>query len=86
MKTECSRGRSRCKSLGRRKVITRFHGGDITSDGGALLLRGLEARPPTKNSLGFGLNDPAYTIYPAFCPLSALHRVGTGQGPKPPAA
>jgi hypothetical protein len=44
VKTECSGERFRCKPLGRRDVVARFDGGDITSDGGSLLLRELEAR------------------------------------------
>ena len=44
MKTECSGERFGCKPLGRRDVVARFDGGDITSDGGSLLLRELEAR------------------------------------------
>ncbi len=43
MKKECSDDRFSCKPLGRREVVARFDGGDITSDGGALLLRELEA-------------------------------------------
>lgn len=44
MKTECNADQIRCKPLGRREVIARFDGGDITSDGGALLLRELESK------------------------------------------
>ena len=44
MKTECTGGRFECKSLGKRSVIARFDGGDITSVGGALLLRELESK------------------------------------------
>lgn len=44
MKTECTGERFQCKSLGKRSVIARFDGGDITSDGGALLLRELESK------------------------------------------
>ncbi len=44
MKTECTGERFECKSLGKRSVIARFDGGDITSDGGALLLRELESK------------------------------------------
>jgi len=44
MKTECSGERVRCKRLGRREVVARFNGGDVTSDGGSLLLRELEAK------------------------------------------
>ena len=44
MNTECSEDRFSCKSLGRREVVARFDGGDITSDGGAILLRELEAK------------------------------------------
>ena len=44
MKTECIGERFGCKPLGRRDVVARFDGGDITSDGGSLLLRELEAK------------------------------------------
>jgi len=44
VKTECSEDRFSCKPLGRRGVVARFDGGDITSDGGAILLRELEAK------------------------------------------
>ena len=44
MKTKCSKDRFSCKSLGPRGVVARFDGGDITSDGGAILLRELEAK------------------------------------------
>jgi len=44
VKTECSDDRFSCKPLGRREVVARFDGGDITSDGGAILLRELEAK------------------------------------------
>jgi hypothetical protein len=44
METECSAERFQCKPLGKREVVARFDGGDITSDGGALLLRELEER------------------------------------------
>jgi len=44
VKTECSGERFGCKPLGRREVVARFDGGDITSDGGSLLLRELEAK------------------------------------------
>jgi hypothetical protein len=44
VKTECRDERFSCKPLGRRGVVARFDGGDITSDGGAILLRELEAK------------------------------------------
>ncbi len=44
MNTDCSEDRFSCKSLGRREVVARFDGGDITSDGGSILLRELEAK------------------------------------------
>jgi hypothetical protein len=44
VKTECSEERFSCKPLGRRGVVARFDGGDISSDGGAILLRELEAK------------------------------------------
>jgi hypothetical protein len=44
MTTECSEPRYLFQPLGRREVVARFDGGAITSDGGALLLREVEAR------------------------------------------
>jgi len=44
LKTECSGKPAGFKPLGRRDVVARFDGGDVTSDGGGLLLRELEAR------------------------------------------
>lgn len=44
MSTECSESRYLFQPLGRREVVARFDGGSITSDGGALLLREVEAR------------------------------------------
>jgi len=44
LKTECSRKPVGFKPLGRREVVARFDGGDVTSDGGGLLLRELDAR------------------------------------------
>ena len=42
MDTECSGRSLEFQGVGRREVIARFDGGDITSDGGALLLREVE--------------------------------------------
>jgi hypothetical protein len=42
MRTECNPESFNFQPLGRRQVIGRFDGGEITSDGGALLLRELE--------------------------------------------
>ena len=44
MKTECTPVRFEFKGLGRRKVQGAFDGGHISSDGGAVLLRELDAR------------------------------------------
>jgi hypothetical protein len=44
MKTECNRSRLAFQPLGRRLVVADFDGGTITTDGGALLLREVEAR------------------------------------------
>ena len=44
MQTECSGQALEFQGVGRRKVVARFDGGDITSDGGALLLREVEAQ------------------------------------------
>lgn len=44
MKTECTADVPGFKPLGKRDVVARFDGGDVTSDGGGLLLRELEAR------------------------------------------
>ncbi len=42
MKTQCNRGSFGFHALGRREVVARFDGGQITSDGGGLLLRETE--------------------------------------------
>lgn len=44
MKTECTQTRSEFQALGKREIVADFDGGTITSDGGALLLREVEAR------------------------------------------
>jgi len=44
MKTECNPNQLEFHALGRRSVIGRFDGGRITSDGGGLLLREVDAR------------------------------------------
>ena len=44
MVAECKGRTLKFQGLGRREVIARFDGGDITSDGGALLLREVERR------------------------------------------
>ena len=42
--TECTEPEIRTKGLGRRELVARFDGGDITSDAGALLLGEVEKR------------------------------------------
>ena len=44
MKTECNPNQLEFHALGRRSVVGRFDGGRITSDGGGLLLREVDAR------------------------------------------
>lgn len=44
MATKCSEARHVFQPLGRREVVARFDGGELTSDGGVLLLREVEAR------------------------------------------
>jgi hypothetical protein len=44
VRTECQEDSYRFQGLGRRDVVARFDGGAITSDGGGLLLREVEAR------------------------------------------
>ncbi len=44
MRTECNEKPVGFKPLGRREVVARFDGGDVTSDGGGLLLRELDER------------------------------------------
>ena len=44
METECSTDRLSFQPLGRREIRAEFDGGTITSDAGALLLRGVEER------------------------------------------
>ena len=44
MTTECTRGQMEFQGLGRRRVEAAFDGGHISSDGGAVLLREVDAR------------------------------------------
>ena len=44
MKTECTASQLEFQGLGRRKVVAAFDGGHISTDGGALLLRAMDAR------------------------------------------
>ena len=44
MQTECTPEQLEFLSLGRREIIGRFDGGRLTSDGGGLLLREVDAR------------------------------------------
>ena len=44
MKTECNAGQLEFHALGSREVVGRFDGGRITSDGGGVLLREVDAR------------------------------------------
>lgn len=44
MKTDCTKKYDSFQALGRREIITDFSGGTISSDGGGLLLREVEAR------------------------------------------
>ena len=44
MKTQCTTGQLEFSGVGRRRVVGRFDGGTISSDGGALLLKEVEAR------------------------------------------
>jgi hypothetical protein len=44
METECNPAQLEFHALGRREVVGRFDGGRITSDGGGLLLREVDAR------------------------------------------
>ena len=44
MNTECTSAQLEFQGLGRRKIVGAFDGGHISSDGGALLLRELDAR------------------------------------------
>jgi len=44
--TECTPTELRAKAPGRREIVARFDGGDITSDAGGLLLAAVEGRRP----------------------------------------
>ena len=44
--------------LGRREIDVRFDGGDVSSDGGLLLLRQVELRPGLLKAVAKALPDP----------------------------
>ena len=52
MKTEGTVKRLQYQGLGRRKVVGGFNGGEISSDGGGLLLREVEQRTHILRRLG----------------------------------
>jgi hypothetical protein len=55
--TECSAEQLEFQGLGRRVVVGRFDGGPISSDGGALLLREVEARTGILSELAQCFSD-----------------------------
>lgn len=57
MKTECTSEQLSFHALGRRQVIGRFDGGNLSSDAGALLLRELENRLPILKRLAACFTD-----------------------------
>jgi hypothetical protein len=50
METRCNAAYLDSPMLGRREILADFDGGDITSGGGALLLRQTEQLPPSSAS------------------------------------
>src|SRR5687767_13061588 len=56
--THCNRTPIPFASLGRRKVVADFAGGDLTSDAGALLLREVDQRLGLLDALDRALPDP----------------------------
>lgn len=56
--TQCNRGKLSFSSLSRKKILADFNGGQLTSDGGALLLREVERRTGLLDSLADCIADP----------------------------
>jgi hypothetical protein len=56
--TQCNRSKLVFSSLSRKKILADFNGGQLTSDGGALLLREVERRTGLLDSLADCIADP----------------------------
>lgn len=54
---ECTANSTRFRPLGRRRIDTSFEGGNITSDGGVLILREVDERLQLTKRLAAALND-----------------------------
>ncbi|MBE3123430.1 MAG: transposase [Planctomycetes bacterium] len=56
--TECTRTPLRFSSVGRKKIVADFTGGDLTSDGGLVLLREVDRRIGLVDALNAAVRDP----------------------------
>ena len=56
--TECTRTPLRFSSVGRKKIVAEFTGGDLTSDGGLVLLREVDRRIGLVDALNAAVRDP----------------------------
>ena len=77
MKTQCSEGRLIFHDLESREVVARFDGGEITSDAGAVLLRGLGQDDGEDGHVAVG----GHRCRPARCELALdVGAVDAGDG------
>jgi hypothetical protein len=72
--TECTQEVFEFPALQRRKVQTEFSGGDITSDGGVLLLREIDRHLGLLKSVDGVINDPRDPRYVSHSQLSLLRQ------------
>ena len=61
--TNCTQESFEFPALKRRKVEAEFSGGDITSDGGVLLLREVDRRLGLMKAISQVLHDPREAVY-----------------------
>ena len=72
--TECTQEAFEFPALKRRKVQAEFSGGDITSDGGVLLLREIDRRLGLLKSVDEVIHDPRDPRYVSHSQLSLLRQ------------
>ncbi len=78
--TNCTRAVLEFPALKRRKVQAEFTGGDITSDGGALLLRQIDRRLGLMQAIDAVIPDPRNPDYITHAQLSLLRQRVYGLG------
>ena len=78
--TECNGLPLLFASLGRKKVMADFQGGDLTSDGGLPLLREVDRKSGLIDALDAAIYDPRFQPLVVHEQRTILARTGLGHG------